>query len=95
MADGNGPTMGEVGRRLDHMDARFSLLDSKIERYANLAVDARLGEFDRRLGTVEATQRMGATQRSSATWQILFVGLGLLGTMAVGVIMALVFGGGG
>lgn len=90
VTEGNGaPTLGEVGRRIDDLSRRVGLLDSKIERYADMAVGARLGEIDRRLSDIERIMSTGANQRSSATWQALFLILGMLASVASGVGIAM------
>jgi len=95
VSEGNGtPTLGELGRNIDSLRADVRAIDAKVDRYANLAVDQRLGDVDRRLTSIERVMTTGATQRSSATWQGLFLVLGVLGSLAVGVLMAVLFGAG-
>lgn len=93
--EANGsPTLGELGRRIDGLGHDLNNLGSKVERYASIAVEAQLGEIQRRLRDLEDTLRAGSTQRSSATWQALFLVLGILGTAAISVVLALTFGRG-
>lgn len=87
--EGNGaPTLGEVGRRLDDLSMRVSNLDGKIERYADMAVGARLNDIDRRLSAIERVITTGANQRSSATWQALFLVLGMILSMVGGIALS-------
>ncbi len=96
MSETNGaPTVGELTRRLDSVDRLLTQIDAKMERYASVAVETRLNDIDRRIGTIERTQTSGQTTRTNATWQALFLVLGVLGSMAVGVGVALLIGGGG
>jgi hypothetical protein len=91
MAEGNGgPTLGEVSRRINELSQRVGQLDSKIERYADMAVGARLSDIDRRLEVIERTMTTGANQRSSATWQALFLVLSMIASMAGGIALSAV-----
>ncbi len=78
--------MGELGRNIDALSRQVDKLDAKVDALADLP--SRVKSIERKMDT-------GATQRSSATWQALFLVLGVLGSMAVGVVMAVLFASGG
>lgn len=89
--EGNGsPTLGELGRRIDDLTHRVGLLDSKLDRYADMSVSVRLNDIDRRLDAIERVMTTGANQRSSATWQALFLVLGIIASVAAGVVLSVV-----
>lgn len=89
MSEGNGaPTPGELGRNIDLLRADVSALRGELRDLARDLAD--VPSTVRRHEIVLTTR---ATQRSSATWQALFLVLGFLGSIAVGVVLALSFGG--
>ncbi|MCA1571945.1 MAG: hypothetical protein LC798_16865 [Chloroflexi bacterium] len=79
-----------MGRRIDVLARRVELVDGKIDRFGDMAVGARLGDIDRRLDAIERVMTTGANQRSSATWQALFLVLGMIASMAGGIALSAV-----
>jgi tetrahydromethanopterin S-methyltransferase subunit G len=77
----SGPTLGELSRRIDDLSRRVSQL-------LDMAVGARLNEIDRRLDSIERIMTTGANQRSSATWQALFLVLGMIASMVGGIALS-------
>ncbi len=85
MTDINGgPTMGELGRNIDSLSRQVDRLDGKVDALADLP--SRVQSIERKMDT-------GATQRSAATWQGLYLFLAVLGSIASGVVAALIIGG--
>ena len=82
MTEGNGsPTSYELGRRLDDLKEDIRALRQEVRL---------LADIPSRMATLERKADTGANQRSAATWQALFLVLGILGGVASGILISAV-----
>lgn len=69
----SAPSPWELSRGLEHVSKQLERLDVKVDKLTSVGVDVQLREVGRRLDDIERRLTQAASQRSMATWQIVFI----------------------